>query len=81
MACWSRELKQVVRFLVCNSEPCILYWGDKFTIIYNEACISLIGAKHPSMQGKDAHDVFPHFWGCFDQVKLRRRALLPRDYG
>ncbi|KAF3011382.1 hypothetical protein E8E14_009607 [Neopestalotiopsis sp. 37M] len=73
MATWPSELKQILRLMMADTEPRILYWGPKFTIIYNEAYIPLVGAKHPSMQGKDAPNVFPEFWSYFDKLISRQR--------
>lgn len=73
MVSWSRELKQMVRLIMADTSPCILYWGDKFTIVYNEAYVPLVGAKHPGMQGMDAREVFPHFWDYFDNILTEQR--------
>ncbi|KAI1840454.1 hypothetical protein JX266_013338 [Neoarthrinium moseri] len=74
MSTWCRELKQMVRFAVTDTSPVILYWGDTFTIVYNEAYIPLVGAKHPGMLGKDATDVFPEFWSYFDKLITEQRS-------
>ncbi|KAH8204277.1 hypothetical protein TruAng_001563 [Truncatella angustata] len=74
IATWSRELKQMVRFLVADKEPRILYWGLSRTVIYNEAYIPLVGAKHPYMQGKNASDVFPEFWAFFENLITRQQS-------
>ncbi|KAH8649046.1 hypothetical protein BX600DRAFT_388716 [Xylariales sp. PMI_506] len=73
MSTWPRELKQMVRLIMADSNPSILYWGDSFTLIYNEAYIPMIGEKHPDIQGKDAPDAFPDFWPYFDGILNEQR--------
>ncbi|KAI0129763.1 hypothetical protein BJ170DRAFT_286505 [Xylariales sp. AK1849] len=74
MRTWSRELRQMVRLMMADTTPCILYWGDKYTIIYNEAYVPLVGAKHPGMLGMNAPDIFPDFWPHFDKVITDQRS-------
>ncbi|KAI4592781.1 hypothetical protein KJ359_010412 [Pestalotiopsis sp. 9143b] len=73
MAGWPSELKQLVRLMMADTSPRILYWGPNYTIIYNEAYLPLVGAKHPAMQGRDAPNVFPEFWPRFDELIARQR--------
>ncbi|KAK9419685.1 hypothetical protein SUNI508_07171 [Seiridium unicorne] len=75
MEAWPRELKQVVRLLIADTSPRVVYWGDKFTSIYNEAYIPLVGSKHPWMQGRDAQDVFPHFWSNFSKLITEKQCV------
>lgn len=74
IAAWPRELKQMVRLIMADTSPMILYWGPAFTVIYNEAYAPLVGAKHPSMLGRDAPDVFPDFWDLFDRLITDQRS-------
>ncbi|KAK6859059.1 hypothetical protein PG995_004912 [Apiospora arundinis] len=70
---WPQELRQLLRMVIVDSAPCIIYWGEKFTIFYNEAYIPLIGDNHPTVMGKDAADVFPDFWNFFDKIITNQR--------
>lgn len=70
---WCRELRQVVRFILAETAPIILYWGATYTVLYNEAYIPLVGQKHPNMIGKNAPDVFPEFWAYFEDVIGKQR--------
>lgn len=65
---WGRELRQTVLMMMAETNPVILYWGQDFTMIYNEAYAPLIGKQHPENQGKKAWDIFPDFWAGFDRV-------------
>ncbi|KAK8062126.1 histidine kinase-group xi protein, partial [Apiospora hydei] len=70
---WPQELRQLLRMVIVDSAPCIIYWGEKFTIFYNEAYIPLIGNNHPTIMGKNAADVFPDFWNFFDKIITDQR--------
>lgn len=74
MASWSRELKQTIRMMIADGSPQVLYWGEAFTVIYNEAYTPLVGNKHPSILGKDAYQVFPNFWAYFDKLITEQRS-------
>jgi PAS domain-containing protein len=74
VAVWPRELRQMVRLIVADPCPKVLYWGPRCTVIYNEACVPLIGAKHPIMMGRDAPEVFSEFWASFDGLLADQRS-------
>ena len=44
---WSPTLKMMVRFLLANRFPLLLWWGPQFIQIYNDAYRPVLGAKHP----------------------------------
>ncbi|HZS45786.1 MAG TPA: GAF domain-containing protein [Blastocatellia bacterium] len=44
---WSPSLKMMVRFLLANRFPLLLWWGPQFIQIYNDAYIPILGTKHP----------------------------------
>jgi PAS domain-containing protein len=74
MASWPPELKHIVRLMMADTSPRVLYWGPTHTILYNEAYIPLVGDKHPVMQGKNAPDIFPEFWPYFDKIIAEQRS-------
>jgi signal transduction histidine kinase len=44
---WSPSLKMMVRILLVNRFPLLLWWGPQFIQIYNDAYRPVLGAKHP----------------------------------
>ncbi|KAI8627229.1 hypothetical protein F5Y19DRAFT_465994 [Xylariaceae sp. FL1651] len=78
---WEPELRQMVRLMMADTSPCILYWGESQSIIYNEAYVPLVGEKHPTMMGMKAQEnsrltfrsVFPQFWADFDEIITQQR--------
>ncbi|KAH7029150.1 uncharacterized protein B0I36DRAFT_290562 [Microdochium trichocladiopsis] len=73
MSSWPRDLRQMVRFMMAEASPTILYWSDTNSIMYNEAYVPLVGTKHPAMLGGRAFDVFPEFWSDFEKVIVEQR--------
>ncbi|KAI2607851.1 hypothetical protein GGR54DRAFT_643934 [Hypoxylon sp. NC1633] len=59
---WDSELRHTTRFLLADTSPAVLFWGESSAIIYNEAYLPLLGDKHPSAMGMDASDVFSTIW-------------------
>src|SRR5579864_4531602 len=45
---WSPSLKMMVRFLLANRFPLLLWWGPEFVQIYNDPYRPILGAKHPT---------------------------------
>src|SRR5215831_16081588 len=44
---WSPSLRMMVRMLLANRFPMLLWWGPDFIQVYNDAYIPVLGAKHP----------------------------------
>jgi signal transduction histidine kinase/ActR/RegA family two-component response regulator len=44
---WSPSLRMIVRFLLANRIPMLLWWGPDYIQIYNDAYAPILGAKHP----------------------------------
>jgi signal transduction histidine kinase/ActR/RegA family two-component response regulator len=44
---WSASLRMVVRFLLANRFPMLLWWGPDYIQIYNDHYIPVLGTKHP----------------------------------
>ena len=45
---WSPSLKMMVRFLLANRFPMLLWWEPQFIQIYNDPYRPILGAKHPA---------------------------------
>ncbi|WQF83252.1 Putative PAS domain, signal transduction response regulator, receiver domain, CheY-like superfamily [Colletotrichum destructivum] len=56
---WPSLLHQSYSQILCNSQPTAIYWGSKFTTVYNEAYGEMIGARHPDLMGHSVTEVFP----------------------
>lgn len=63
MESWSPVVRQYVLHIVANPEPRFIVFGERMTLIYNEACIEIFGAKHPRAMGLAFGDAWPEVWG------------------
>jgi signal transduction histidine kinase/response regulator of citrate/malate metabolism len=44
---WSASLRNVVRFLIANRFPMLLWWGPDYIQLYNDNYAPILGTKHP----------------------------------
>jgi hypothetical protein len=65
---WPPELCSVVNMCLNNIHPCMLFWGEDVTMIYNEAYIQLIGIMHPIALGKSARQIASDYWHGFQPL-------------
>jgi two-component sensor histidine kinase len=65
---WPRTLKTCLRLMLASRQPMLLWWGPGLINFYNDACLPLIGAKHPHALGQPAQLVWAEIW---DQIEDR----------
>jgi hypothetical protein len=68
MTAWNPELRNVVNMCLNDLNPCVLFWGDEVTMIYNAAYVQLIGVMHPFAMGKSARHVASDYWASFQPL-------------
>ena len=59
---WSLALRMMVSFLLANRFPMLLWWGEKYVSIYNDAYLPVLGAKHPWALGKPVSECWAEIW-------------------
>jgi signal transduction histidine kinase len=59
---WSPTLKTMVRFLLANRFPLLLWWGKDYVSIYNDAYRPVLGAKHPWALGTKVSECWSEIW-------------------
>src|SRR5580698_4182107 len=59
---WSPALRTVVRILLANRFPQLLWWGPEYVSIYNDAYRPILGRKHPWGLGKPVRDCWSEIW-------------------
>src|SRR4249920_92010 len=62
MASWSPSLRMMVRFLLANRFPLLLWWGPQYVSIYNDAYRPILGAKHPKAMGQPVRECWSEIW-------------------
>ncbi len=59
---WSPALRTMVRVLLANRFPQLLWWGPEYISIYNDAYRPILGRKHPWALGKPVRDCWSEIW-------------------
>lgn len=62
MESWSPALRMMVRLLLVNRFPLLLWWGPEYISIYNEAYTPILGTKHPWALGKPVRECWSEIW-------------------
>ena len=59
---WSPALRMMVRFLLANRFPLLLWWGPQYVSVYNDAYRPILGAKHPWALGQPVSECWKEIW-------------------
>ena len=59
---WPESLRSAVAISLSSGFPIAIYWGETFTLIYNDAWSSIPGQKHPWALGMPGAMVWPEIW-------------------
>ncbi|BDB29387.1 response regulator (plasmid) [Cupriavidus sp. P-10] len=60
---WSPTLRTMVRIMLANRFPHILWWGPSYIQFYNDAYRPIPGTKHPDRAlGQPASECWPEIW-------------------
>jgi hypothetical protein len=59
---WSPALRMMVRFLLVNRFPLLLWWGPQYISIYNDAYRPVLGTKHPWALGQPVSECWREIW-------------------
>src|SRR5512135_2900465 len=59
---WPQSLRTIVSTCLHSRFPILVWWGRELVMLYNDAYVTLIGAKHPEALGTPGRDVFPEIW-------------------
>ncbi|KAF2027286.1 putative histidine kinase HHK11p [Setomelanomma holmii] len=68
MTAWPPELRIAVNVCLNDLQPCVLFWGPDFVMIYNEPYIQLLGVMHPTAMGASARVVASQYWHTFQPL-------------
>ena len=55
---WPTGLRTAVRILLDSLHPMWLAWGEDLPLLYNDACVPLLGDRHPRAMGRPARDAW-----------------------
>jgi signal transduction histidine kinase/DNA-binding response OmpR family regulator len=52
----------MIRFLLANRFPCLLWWGPQYVSLYNDAYCPVLGTKHPRAIGQPLSECWKEIW-------------------
>src|SRR5215470_5674147 len=59
---WPQALRICVQIVLGSGYPMSICWGPHYVMLYNDAYVPPMGAKHPWGLGHSCRDVFPEAW-------------------
>jgi PAS domain S-box-containing protein len=59
---WTPALRMMVRFVLSNRFPMLLWWGPQYVSIYNDPYCPILGAKHPWALGQPVSECWKEIW-------------------
>ncbi len=59
---WPASLRTSIRICLTSRHPILLWWGNDFVKIYNDAYAPMLGQKHPWALGQPGRHVWPEIW-------------------
>jgi signal transduction histidine kinase len=59
---WPRSFQSTVATILGSRSPMLLLWGEELLQFYNDACIGLIGARHPEALGRPVRENVAEPW-------------------
>ncbi|WP_285606577.1 SpoIIE family protein phosphatase [Actinokineospora globicatena] len=65
---WSEPLRTAVGIVLESRHPMLLWWGERLTVLYNDAFAPLAGERHPGALGGPGREVFAEVWPTIGPV-------------
>lgn len=59
---WPSQLHETVDLILADPTPAAVMWGDRLTMIYNEAFVDFAGLKHPALMGSTPLVEYAEVW-------------------
>ncbi|WP_250481314.1 ATP-binding protein [Caballeronia sp. GAOx1] len=60
---WPPHLRSALSLCLTSRIPVVMYWGEDFNVLYNDAYISFLGAdKHPRFLGAPGRECWREIW-------------------
>src|SRR3954468_24334257 len=77
---WQEALRVAVRMALESPFPINLWCGADLLLIYNDAYVSVLGAKHPRAFGRNGREVWSEIWPQIEPLFAGIRAGGPAAY-
>jgi PAS domain S-box-containing protein len=80
---WPRGLTTLLNTILPTSAQIVLFWGDEFVALYNDAYAPTIGRKHPHAFGRPARENWAELWDDLEpllsEVRETGKTFSARD--
>ncbi|MEU4626265.1 SpoIIE family protein phosphatase [Actinoplanes sp. NPDC023801] len=81
---WPPELVDAVVTMLASRAQIVLFWGPEYTVLYNDAYIGVMGARHPGFLARPGSELWGEIWDVlrelFDGVRANDRSFHARDH-
>lgn len=62
-ALWPQNLRTALSLCLSSRFPILLWWGEDFSVLYNDAYVPFLGAhKHPAALGRPGQECWSEIW-------------------
>lgn len=68
LAGWPQSLRSVVELMLATPQPVYVAWGPALISLHNDACIPILGAKHPGALGQPFATLWAEIFEEFQPV-------------
>jgi signal transduction histidine kinase/FixJ family two-component response regulator len=65
---WSPSLRSMVKVMLANRFPTLLWWGPDHLQLYNDAYRPVLGAKHPQFLGRPGRECWSEIWDVIEPL-------------
>ncbi len=59
---WPQSLRTSISICLASRFPIVLYWGEEYTVLYNDAYSAILGSKHPWALGTGCSECWAEIW-------------------
>ena len=70
---WPQSLRSAVEIMLACPQPMLVWWGESFAVLYNDAAVAVLGDRHPAALGQPAASVWQNAWS---EIEPRVEAAL-----
>lgn len=71
---WPPALRTAMNMMLASRFPMFIAWGEELPYLYNDACIPIVGGRHPHAFGRPFREVWPDVWDDLAPLLDRARA-------
>ena len=68
---WAPQLRTLAGIMFASNQPMFLVWGERRTLLYNDAYAVILGDRHPSAFGMPVHLAWTDVWDVVGPIMER----------